>query len=361
MGALLATRNDEVALCSLCVLPRLGYCRLSTNERIVADLRRQIRPSAVNCVAEDAVTLGATVSHGYVPTNLPDDLSPRFDRACRALTELVLGRRSENVVEILKDIIPTLGLKNIAHLRFAPNKSDEVALLSAVVTYSKDWQFRYFTRRYHEIDPVVQVGRTATAPFDWRDIRGTSPTASAFFEDATEHGVGACGVTIPVRNRPKGIALVSISSDLSDGKWEAYKLNHMVQLELMTALIDSAAQIKTRLPFTHIELSRREEQALTWAARGKTSSEIADIMQVSYASVRTYLESARSKLCCANLTHTAASAVAVGLIPAQALKGMDPRGFSERDEHEEQDRATRAPEAELSANGPHDLPGSAFD
>ncbi len=281
---------------------------------------------------------------------LPDDLSNTFDLAFHALTKLTLGHRSENVTEVLKDIIPTLGLKNVAYLRFAANKSEDVTVLSALVTYSKDWQLRYLTRRYNEIDPVVLFGRTATAPFDWKEFRKASPTVSAFFADAAEHGVGVNGVTIPIRNRPKGFALVSISSDFSDGEWEAYKLKYMFMLEVMAGLIDGAAQIKTRLPSTNIELSRREEQSLTWAARGKTSAETADIMHISYASVRTYLESARSKLCCTNLAHTVASAVAIGLIPAQALKGTDPRQYSERDDHEEQSRARPAP-AELFANG----------
>ncbi len=280
---------------------------------------------------EDEVTLG---SQGYVHTSLPDALLGRFDLALHALTELVLGQRSENVTEILKDVIPTLRLKNVAYLRFAANQSNDVALLSALATYSKAWQFRYFIRRYNEIDPVVQIGHMACAAFDWKDIRNTSTTASAFFKDATEHGVGVSGFTIPLRNRPNGFALVSFSSDLSDSEWEGYKLKYMIKLEVMASLIDSAAQIKMRFPSAQIVLSRREEQALTWAARGKTSSEIADIIQVSYASVRTYLESAKSKLYCVNLTHTVASAVAIGLIPAEALKGTDPRGYSEKSDRE---------------------------
>ncbi len=109
----------------------------------------------------------------------------------------------------------------------------------------------------------------------------------------------------------------------------------MVKLEVMAGLIDAAAKIKARLPSGQIELSPREEQALTWAARGCTSSDIAGIMNVSYGTVRSYLESARSKLRCVNLTHTAASAVAIGLIPAQALRGIDPRGYSGQDERNE--------------------------
>ena len=289
------------------------------------------------------------MSQAYVLTVLQDNLSGRFDLAFQALTELVLGLRSENVAEILKDIVPTLGLNNAAYMRFAPNRSEDVSVLTALTTYSKDWQLRYLVRRYHEIDPIVRVGLTATAAFDWRDLRKGSPAVASFFADAAAHGVGVSGITIPVRNRPKGFALVSFASDLPDDEWKTYKLIYMSKLEVMAGIIDAAAQVNTKLPSKHIVLSRREEQALIWAARGKTSSEIADIMNLSYGTVRSYIESARCKLSCVNLAHTVAFAVAVGLIPAQALKGTDPRGYSERDEGKEPNPARPA----LAAEGRH--------
>ena len=64
----------------------------------------------------------------------------------------------------------------------------------------------------------------------------------------------------------------------------------------------------------------REVEALTWAARGKTYQEIAEILGLAFGSVKTHLDAARHKLHCMNLTHAAAVAFATGVIPAQALK-----------------------------------------
>ena len=67
-------------------------------------------------------------------------------------------------------------------------------------------------------------------------------------------------------------------------------------------------------------LSRREEQCLIWAARGKTYHEIAEILELTFGSVKTHLDTARHKLHCLNLTHAAAFAIATGVIPASALQ-----------------------------------------
>lgn len=263
------------------------------------------------------------------------DLSDHFDRMCQVLVDVVLGRTARNMTAFLNEIKPTLGIHHVAYLRFDSSRSDDVTLLTSLVTYSKAWQVRYFTRRYHEIDPCVLVGLKAPAAFDWSPFRKLSAQSLAFFADAQAHDVGVNGLTIPVRSRPGGFALVSFTSALADAEWEAFKLRYMTKLELVACLLDGAANVNTKLASSQIQLSKREHQALTWAARGKTASETASIMNISYASVRTYIETARRKLGCQNVTHAVAAALAVGLIAPLALKGIDPRGFSGKDETEE--------------------------
>jgi DNA-binding CsgD family transcriptional regulator len=129
-------------------------------------------------------------------------------------------------------------------------------------------------------------------------------------------------VTIPIRNRKNEHAIVSFSSDLPDDDWEDYKLTGMPQLELVSLLVDSAAGINAKLPLDDIGLSRREEQCLTWAARGKTYQEIAEILDISPGSVKLYLDTARHKLNCANLTHAVAVAIASGVVPAKSLRTL---------------------------------------
>ena len=94
----------------------------------------------------------------------------------------------------------------------------------------------------------------------------------------------------------------------------------MIRLQHLAVLIDSAAVVNSKLPEPQIQLSRREEQCLIWAARGKTHQEIGDILGLGATSVRTHLDTARHKLRCINLTHAVGVAVATGVIPAGALR-----------------------------------------
>ena len=94
----------------------------------------------------------------------------------------------------------------------------------------------------------------------------------------------------------------------------------MVKLQLLSVLIDSAANINFKLPSPSVCLSRREEQCLIWAARGKTYQEIAEILELTFGSVKTHLDTARHKLNCLNLAHAVGIAVATGVIPANALQ-----------------------------------------
>lgn len=247
---------------------------------------------------------------------------------CQLLAELIVGKSSNNLTSLLNDIPPMLGLKQLAYVRIAKDRSADVAVLSAFSTYPKEWQLRYFERRYAEIDPIFAACLKAPTSFDWRAIQEASPQSAAFFADAAEHSIGSNGFTIPVVATPIGYGMVLFNSDLADADWEAFKLLYMEKLEVVACLIDSAAGRNLKLPSKKIALSKREHQALTWAARGRTAAEIAEILGVTYATARAHLEGARRKLACENVTHAVATALAIGLISSMALKGFDPIGYS---------------------------------
>jgi DNA-binding CsgD family transcriptional regulator len=59
-------------------------------------------------------------------------------------------------------------------------------------------------------------------------------------------------------------------------------------------------------------LSSREYEVLVWAARGKTYNDIGLILNLSFGTVKTYLDNARIKMHASNVAH----AVATGLISA---------------------------------------------
>jgi DNA-binding CsgD family transcriptional regulator len=62
-----------------------------------------------------------------------------------------------------------------------------------------------------------------------------------------------------------------------------------------------------------IPLSPRELECLTWAAHGKTYTEIGMILNIKFATVKRHLDFARLKLNAVNLPHAVAIAIQNGL------------------------------------------------
>lgn len=63
------------------------------------------------------------------------------------LTETILGNDDHDLAETLREIAAEIGVSHIAYLRLSPDKSPDVQLLVAVVTYSRLWQHRYFVKK----------------------------------------------------------------------------------------------------------------------------------------------------------------------------------------------------------------------
>lgn len=249
-------------------------------------------------------------------------LEPVFVDSCATkLTDTILGYNEKDLRETLKDVAAEIGVSHISFIRFAQDKSADTSVFTASATYSNEWLARYFLKKYVNTDPVLAYGRNAATPFDWEMLGDGDPSALVFLADAAGHGVGPRGLSIPVRNRRGIYSVVSFTSDLSRADWERYKSDNMAKLQLLAVLIESAANINFKLPLPRVKLSRREEQCLIWAARGKTYQEIGEILDLTFGSVKTHLDSARHKLGCMNLTHTVAVAIASGVLPAKAVQG----------------------------------------
>jgi DNA-binding CsgD family transcriptional regulator len=243
-----------------------------------------------------------------------------IDAAAIRLTDTILGYNDQDLEETLKTIAAEIGVCHIAYMRFSPDKSSDTSLLTGAFTYSLGWQTRYFEKQYVFIDPVIVRGKEAVVPFDWSELASDDASARSFFADAVTHGVGLNGISVPVRNRRGAFGLVSFSSNHAPEEWAEYKLKNMPKLQIMSVLIDSAASINLKPSVPPVKLSKREEQCLIWAARGKTYQDIAEILNLSFGSVKSYLDTARHKLNSINLTHAVAVAIATGVIPAKALR-----------------------------------------
>ena len=97
----------------------------------------------------------------------------------------------------------------------------------------------------------------------------------------------------------------------------------------------------------HLNLSRREYEVLMWAARGKTYADIGLILNLSFGTVKTHLDTMRLKLRANNLPQAIAIAFTTGIITAEE--------FSERttlSDFANEQTSIKNPEAQLVVGRP---------
>jgi DNA-binding NarL/FixJ family response regulator len=89
-----------------------------------------------------------------------------------------------------------------------------------------------------------------------------------------------------------------------------------IDFDILVAIIEVrlAGVARRRMLPTQVSLNERETEVLTWAARGKTSAEIAQIVDLAKRTVDFHADNARMKLNAATRMHAAVKAASCGLI-----------------------------------------------
>lgn len=87
-----------------------------------------------------------------------------------------------------------------------------------------------------------------------------------------------------------------------------------IDFELLIAIIRRRLSTASPRPETDIKLTEREREALTWAARGKASGEIATILDISERTVNFHIDNAMRKVGAATRIQAAVKCALLGLI-----------------------------------------------
>ena len=89
-----------------------------------------------------------------------------------------------------------------------------------------------------------------------------------------------------------------------------------IDFDILTAIITArlARAARPAVCQTHVQLTTREVETLTWAARGKTSAEVAQILDLTKRTVDFHIDNARLKLGASTRMHAAVKAAVGHLI-----------------------------------------------
>lgn len=225
----------------------------------------------------------------------------------------------EQLVSVFLSTVGELGYDKMIFCLLTDHKAIGLdAGVGHLRNYPKDWMDYYFSQGYEAIDPVISYCYQKLGTFSWQEMSQrmelTSVQKKCLF-GGIESGLNN-GVCTPVwgGNRFAGIGLASTE------KKDAVHEN----LDLITAYcnhfyiafqrLHEAKRASNDLTLPNIFLKPREREILLWASKGKTDGEIADLITVSYDTVRHYMKSINRKLETNNRTLAIAKAISLGLI-----------------------------------------------
>ncbi|AGT09207.1 helix-turn-helix transcriptional regulator [Paracoccus aminophilus] len=256
---------------------------------------------------------------GYNPENYFENPGNLFGE----LTRQVLDADSlTRFSEIIQGAAERLGYSHFAYhmIRSSALETGEKRLSLGLTNYSDDWLSHYRDYNYVNQDPVVNQVMTGKQAFRWsRAFRDTEfeRRQAEVMADARDAGIFD-GVTVPLKSHNGEVAsLTFVRGEAPNGNVE-----RLIELECLLAefLHGHIRQHVLREEYKHklrrkgSILSPRETQVLTWAAQGKSSWEIGQILGIAEKSVEFYADSAKRKLDASNRTHAVVKAVALGLI-----------------------------------------------
>lgn len=179
--------------------------------------------------------------------------------------------------------------------------------------YTNKWQSRYADKNYIAIDPTVEHGLISTRPIIWSNER--IQEQPEFWEEATSHGLRS-GWAQSSFLTPGSIGMLTVARENEDRYLEKTPCNQPLLIWLNNVFKSSYAEIilPNILKETYLALTARETEMLKWCADGKTSDEIAIILNLTKRTVDFHIANAINKLNVTNKTAAAVKAIQLNII-----------------------------------------------
>jgi DNA-binding CsgD family transcriptional regulator len=242
-------------------------------------------------------------------------MSSRHRAAAWAAQNLDEAGPGFELARALQDVCRSIGARHVAlSMQHVPGVVGENPLVAD--TFGQAWRLHWKALKLEVVDPC-RHGATTVEPFvDWADMPRDKLKARRFFRDFQEHQLGRHGITMLHRGHLGDRSLLTFTSDATDRRWTQVR-EEMREAGLVIHPALHRFVLRTRFDIdgaVHIRLTPRERECLGWAAHGRTSKEIGDVLGLTPATVNFFIDAAVQKLAALNRAHAAAKAVALGLI-----------------------------------------------
>jgi DNA-binding CsgD family transcriptional regulator len=185
--------------------------------------------------------------------------------------------------------------------------------------YPNDWLTHYAESRYQDIDPafIHCIKQRRVTPIVWNEQTYAKPDVARMLGEAGEHGVRA-GVTFSIQGGHGEAALFSLATRVDEQEARNDVRNTFAQAQLLACYLHEAIHrtvlTKQAVILSQPVLTEREKECLLWAAEGKTTWEIANIIHIAERTVVFHIQNATRKMGVTTRQHAVARAVSMGIV-----------------------------------------------
>lgn len=181
--------------------------------------------------------------------------------------------------------------------------------------YPESWMKYYVEKGYDRVDPVPQYGLITNRPFTWDFVTNNLNISKAqrkVMDEAREAKLlDGVGLAIHGLNGEiSGVGLASSTGNTDTDPVTLAKIRALV-VQFHTTYTDL---LQTNPAYNFITLTQREKEILSWASEGKSDGVIADILGISYSTVRFHTNNAYKKLGANDRVYAITKAIRFGLI-----------------------------------------------
>lgn len=222
-------------------------------------------------------------------------------------------RTNYDILRLTREFARGHGFEYFSIVRVPDPGERTLAAISIVSNWPPDMVASYDEHGFLTNSPVTKSLRMSTKPICWEtaaaDMESPQLPGPAYYELFARFGV-TMGVVIPVQQASGQRGAVAFTgSRRGPTEYELMEISYYANL-----IFNRIAEIGNNGHEQEQVLSARERECLQWTASGKTSQEIAAILQLSEHTVNHYLSAACQKLGAVNRSHAVAKAIRSGLL-----------------------------------------------
>lgn len=183
-----------------------------------------------------------------------------------------------------------------------------------VIDYPDEWITHYRERDYLHKDPVVLKAPLSSQEYSWSELGKLGDVEKRVMGESHDAGL-AVGLTVPIHGVRGAVHIVSFAGS----QQKAVPLDSAARSVLRLLALQFHAAYEALgsshdKNHWHAGLTPREREVLLWAARGKSSWEIAQILRMSEHTARFHTKNAMQKLDAGSKILAVVKAIRLGLI-----------------------------------------------